>query len=257
MIHVVGILRKTHAAAFVFPSIQIERHGKSPMCGCRRRVVAVWPKIVSTFSVITNDIEILMITHAEIEGLEDFRGYAPADDIDELLIVLVAADDVIAAFALGGRRTRELAKRTRIRDQPFLVLAFPEIHQFTAILPVEYVCNSQYRCFSVLSDGNRLEIAFERIPALGRAGIKNIVNGPFTFGPDGNPMIGPVPGMSNYWTAVGVMAGFCQAGGVGLCMAEWMIEGEPSIDVWAMDIARFGELVAAGFPTDCSESPTM
>jgi len=86
----------------------------------------------------------------------------------------------------------------------------------------------------------RLEIAFARIPALARAGIKNVVNGPFTFGPDGNPMIGPVPGMRNYWAAVGVMAGFCQAGGVGLCIAEWMAEGEPAVDVWAMDIARFG-----------------
>ena len=97
--------------------------------------------------------------------------------------------------------------------------------------------------------GERLELAFERIPALRRAGIKSVVNGPFTFGPDGNPMIGPVPGMRNYWTAVGVMAGFCQAGGVGLCMAEWMIEGEPSVDVWAMDIARFGDYATADFGT--------
>jgi dimethylglycine dehydrogenase len=86
----------------------------------------------------------------------------------------------------------------------------------------------------------RLETAFERMPALGRAGIKKVINGPFTFGPDGNPLIGPVPGLRNYWTAVGVMAGFCQGGGVGLCMAEWLIDGEPSIDVWGMDIARFG-----------------
>ncbi|MEO0327113.1 MAG: FAD-dependent oxidoreductase [Pseudomonadota bacterium] len=88
---------------------------------------------------------------------------------------------------------------------------------------------------------DRLELAFERIPALGQAGIKDAINGPFTFGPDGNPMIGPVPGMTNYWCAVGVMAGFCQGGGVGLTMAEWMIDGEPSIDVWAMDVARFGD----------------
>ncbi|MGC6529926.1 MAG: GcvT family protein [Candidatus Puniceispirillaceae bacterium] len=87
---------------------------------------------------------------------------------------------------------------------------------------------------------DRLELAFERIPALANAGIKDAINGPFTFGPDGNPMIGPVPGMKNYWCAVGVMAGFCQGGGVGLTMAEWMIDGEPSIDVWAMDVARFG-----------------
>ena len=54
----------------------------------------------------------------------------------------------------------------------------------------------------------RLELGFERIPALADAGIKDMINGPFTFGPDGNPMIGPVPGMRNYWAAVGVMAGF-------------------------------------------------
>ncbi len=95
----------------------------------------------------------------------------------------------------------------------------------------------------------RLELGFERIPALGEAGIKDIINGPFTFGPDGNPMIGPVPGMRNYWTAVGVMAGFCQAGGVGKCLAEWMIEGEPEIDVWAMDIARFGDYASPDYGT--------
>ena len=95
----------------------------------------------------------------------------------------------------------------------------------------------------------RLEMSFERIPAIGNAGIKNIINGPFTFGPDGNPMIGPVPGMKNYWVAVGVMAGFCQGGGVGLTMAEWMIDGEPSIDVWAMDVARFGEFASPEWGT--------
>ena len=81
------------------------------------------------------------------------------------------------------------------------------------------------------------------------AGIKDVINGPFTFGPDGNPLIGPVPGMKNYWVAVGVMAGFCQGGGVGLTLAEWMIDGEPSIDVWAMDVARFGEFASPDWGT--------
>ena len=96
---------------------------------------------------------------------------------------------------------------------------------------------------------DRLSMSFERIPALAEAGIKDVINGPFTFGPDGNPMIGPVPGMKNYWVAVGVMAGFCQGGGVGLTMAEWMMYGEPSIDVWAMDVARFGEFATPGWGT--------
>ncbi|WP_370212678.1 FAD-dependent oxidoreductase [Roseovarius sp.] len=96
---------------------------------------------------------------------------------------------------------------------------------------------------------DRLEFAFERIPALAETGIRQAINGPFTFGPDGNPMIGPVPGMTNYWCAVGVMAGFCQGGGVGLTMAEWMMDGEPSIDVWAMDVARFGNWASPDWGT--------
>ena len=96
---------------------------------------------------------------------------------------------------------------------------------------------------------DRLAIGFERMPALEKAGIKNIVNGPFTFGPDGSPLIGPVPGMKNYWVAVGVMAGFCQGGGVGKCLAEWIIDGEPSIDVWAMDVARFGDYASPQYGT--------
>ena len=96
---------------------------------------------------------------------------------------------------------------------------------------------------------DRLELGFERWPELANAGIRQAINGPFTFGPDGNPMIGPVPGMHNYWCAVGVMAGFCQGGGVGLTMAEWMIDGEPSIDVWAMDVARFGSWASPDWGT--------
>ena len=94
---------------------------------------------------------------------------------------------------------------------------------------------------------DRLEIAFERMPALAEAGIKDQINGPFTFGPDGNPLIGPVPGLRNYWAAVGVMAGFCQGGGVGLCLAQWLIEGEPDIDVWGMDVARFGQFATRDY----------
>jgi len=96
---------------------------------------------------------------------------------------------------------------------------------------------------------DRLAVGFKRMPALEKAGIKNIVNGPFTFGPDGSPLIGPVPGLKNYWVAVGVMAGFCQGGGVGKCIAEWIIDGEPSIDVWAMDVARFGNYASPQYGT--------
>jgi len=86
-----------------------------------------------------------------------------------------------------------------------------------------------------------LEVGFEHFPALGAAGIKKVVNGPFTFAPDGNPLIGPVKGLKNFWVACGVMAGFSQGGGVGLALAHWMVDGDPGADVWAMDVARYGE----------------
>ncbi len=86
-----------------------------------------------------------------------------------------------------------------------------------------------------------LEVGFKHFPGIEKAGIKQIINGPFTFAPDGNPLVGPVPGLTNYWTACAVMAGFSQGGGVGLALSNWMVHGEPGFDVWGMDVARFGE----------------
>ena len=86
-----------------------------------------------------------------------------------------------------------------------------------------------------------LEVAMERYPCLVDGGIKRVINGGMVFSPDGNPIIGPVRGLSNYFLACGVMAGFSQGGGVGLAVAQWIVEGEPGMDVFAMDIARYGD----------------
>ena len=95
--------------------------------------------------------------------------------------------------------------------------------------------------------GDALTLAYRRYPVLERAGIKTVINGPFTFAPDGNPLVGPVQGLRNFWSACGVMAGFSQGGGVGLVLAEWMVESEPSRDVFAMDVARFGDFPTVGY----------
>ncbi len=86
-----------------------------------------------------------------------------------------------------------------------------------------------------------LEVGFQHFPRLESAGIKKIVNGPFTFAPDGNPLVGPVRGLRNYWVACGVMAGFSQGGGVGLALSHWMVDGDPGADIWGMDVARYGD----------------
>ncbi|MDP6215997.1 MAG: FAD-dependent oxidoreductase, partial [SAR324 cluster bacterium] len=86
-----------------------------------------------------------------------------------------------------------------------------------------------------------LEIGFKHFPAFENTGIKKVINGPFTFAPDGNPLVGPIRGLPGFWCACAVMAGFSQGGGVGLALANWMIEGDPGFDVWGMDVSRFGD----------------
>jgi dimethylglycine dehydrogenase len=99
--------------------------------------------------------------------------------------------------------------------------------------------------FDKISDS--IQFAYRRFPVLETAGIKSVIHGPFTFAPDGNPLVGPVPGMRNFWSACAVMAGFSQGGGVGLTLAQWMVEGEPDRDVTAMDVARFGDWITPGY----------
>ena len=86
-----------------------------------------------------------------------------------------------------------------------------------------------------------LEVGFKHFPGIANVGIKQVINGPFTFAPDGNPLVGPVQGLTNFWCACAVMAGFSQGGGVGLALSNWMVDGDPGFDVWGMDVARWGE----------------
>jgi dimethylglycine dehydrogenase len=91
---------------------------------------------------------------------------------------------------------------------------------------------------------DELAFIYNRYPVLNETGIKRWVNGAFTFSPDGNPLVGPVRGLKNYWLACGVMAGFLQGGGVGKSLAEWMIKGESEADIYGMDNARYGGFTA-------------
>jgi dimethylglycine dehydrogenase len=85
-----------------------------------------------------------------------------------------------------------------------------------------------------------LAIGFARFPVLQQAGIRRWVNGAFTFTPDGNPLVGPVPALKNYWAACGCMSGFSQGGAIGLVLANWMVDGDPGADIFGMDVARYG-----------------
>jgi dimethylglycine dehydrogenase len=95
-----------------------------------------------------------------------------------------------------------------------------------------------------------LDVAFKHYPAMRTIGIKRVVNGPFTFSPDGNPLVGPIRGLRGYWVACGVMAGLSQGGGVGLALATWMTagdDGDSGMDIWAMDVARYGDYATLAY----------
>jgi dimethylglycine dehydrogenase len=85
-----------------------------------------------------------------------------------------------------------------------------------------------------------VEAAIHRVPSFENAGIKDIVNGPIAYTPDGNPMVGPAFGLPNFWISEGHSFGVTAAGGAGWQIAEWIVEGEPTVDMIGVDPRRFG-----------------
>ncbi|KAA0921065.1 FAD-dependent oxidoreductase [Aquicoccus porphyridii] len=82
--------------------------------------------------------------------------------------------------------------------------------------------------------------AIDRVPAVGEAGIKRVINGPMIWSPDANVLFGPVPERPGYFACCGIIPGFSQSGGMGKLAAEWITTGETGLDMFAWDVARFG-----------------
>ena len=84
-----------------------------------------------------------------------------------------------------------------------------------------------------------LDDAVKRVPILGTAGLSKVINGPIPYAPDGNPLIGPMPGVPNAYEACVFTFGIAQAGGAGKVLAEWVTEGRTEWDMWSCDPRRF------------------
>lgn len=89
-----------------------------------------------------------------------------------------------------------------------------------------------------------LEPAMTRLPILEKLGIRTIINGPIPISPDGEPIIGTVPGLDNFFAACAFTSGIAASGGAGKAAANWILHGDPGLDLWAFDIRRFGSLHA-------------
>ncbi|TNF86472.1 MAG: FAD-dependent oxidoreductase [Gammaproteobacteria bacterium] len=97
-------------------------------------------------------------------------------------------------------------------------------------------------------DFDRIEEYFEpalrRLPILAELGVRTIVNGPIPISPDGEPIMGPVPGLANFYAACAFTSGIAASGGAGEAMANWILHGDAGLDLWPFDIRRFGALHA-------------
>lgn len=92
-----------------------------------------------------------------------------------------------------------------------------------------------------------IETAITRVPAFGEVGIKKVYNGAIAYTPDGSPIVGPAWGVKNFWLNEGHSFGVTAAGGAGWQLAEWIVEGEPSIDMMGVDPRRFGPYATRGY----------
>lgn len=89
--------------------------------------------------------------------------------------------------------------------------------------------------------------ACDRVPVLAEAGVKRVINGPMIWSPDSAALFGPVPELQNYYCCNGIIPGFSQSGGLGSLLAQWIVEGEPELDVFGWDMARYGKWAGKPF----------
>jgi dimethylglycine dehydrogenase len=92
-----------------------------------------------------------------------------------------------------------------------------------------------------------IETAIARVPAFGEVGIKKVYNGAIAYTPDGSPIIGPAWGLKNFWLNEGHSFGVTAAGGAGWQLGEWIVDGEPTIDMMGVDPRRFGPYATRGY----------
>jgi dimethylglycine dehydrogenase len=98
-----------------------------------------------------------------------------------------------------------------------------------------------------------IEAAINRVPAFGEVGVKEVYNGAICYTPDGSPIIGPAWGLRNFWLNEGHSFGITAAGGAGWQLAEWIVEGEPTIDMLGVDPRRFGDYASKAYLREKNE----
>jgi len=109
--------------------------------------------------------------------------------------------------------------------------------------------DSEYELFQEDLDriAPHIESAIKRVPAFGEVGVKKVYNGAICYTPDGNPIVGPAWGLKNFWINEGHSFGITAAGGAGWQLGEWIVDGEPTIDMLGVDPRRFGDYASQSY----------
>ena len=115
--------------------------------------------------------------------------------------------------------------------------------------------NSEYELFQEDLDriSDHIESAIFRVPIFGEVGVKKVYNGAIAYTPDGSPIIGPAWGLKNFWINEGHSFGVTAAGGAGWQLAEWIVNGNPTIDMLGVDPRRFGDYATKSYLIEKNE----
>ncbi|MGB3147823.1 MAG: FAD-dependent oxidoreductase, partial [Paracoccaceae bacterium] len=160
--------------------------------------------------------------------------------------------ETIAEIAAMGRRLPSVADRDgeyylRQEGNGLLVGAYEKDMRFWAEDGTPQGFGHELFADDLARIEENMMRAIARVPAVGTAGIKRVINGPMIWSPDSAALYGPVPELRNYFCCTGIIPGFSQSGGLGLMSAQWIVEGEPQYDMFAWDLARFGDWADKAF----------
>ena len=231
----------THAYAKGARNNGAEIHRFTPVVETNQRPDGTWDVVTPAGTIHTE----VLINAAGLWGREVGRLAGlelPLIPMEHQYFVTEDIPEIVAA----GRRLPSIADRDaefylRQEGNGLLVGAYEKDGRFWAEdgTPLDFGHELLPDDLDRISDN--LESACERIPALGSAGVKRVINGPMIWSPDSAALFGPVPKLKNYFCCNGIIPGFSQSGGLGLLAAQWIVEGEPELDLFPWDMARFGD----------------
>ena len=203
-----------------------------------------WQLQTSKGDIVAEHVVCATGNHARQVG-RMFGLNVPAIPVEHQYIVYDESPELKAYRKAGGRELavlRESDKSYYLREERLGWILGP----YEAGAPARFADGVPEWFGKSLFEGDierllpHVEAAQRRVPALANCGIKDIVNGPISYTPDGSPMVGPAWGVRNLWINEGHSFGITAAGGSGWQLAEWIVEGEPGIDMLAVDPRRFG-----------------